>query len=425
MAMALVLGAMPAQAASNTVYVIHGIGARNQVPVAFDTYFTGCQTPRPEPHLTANTMYDTSTPGPLGTAFWAVEVQQPDLANGPSLGYADLADFTSASLQVLNQNPSGGDSEGARLYVFAWGEDGTQWSGVSDIGEVAAGSGWQTVSGDSTAVFTWLHYPANTQDLGPPISDVPFTGTIAQLEAQQDVEAGGRVGISMGCGGGPFGFDGPTFSQGDDASVTLDLETTGVTAVDGGPVDFVIDDRATDQINCSLRGDDYYWYEQGDLTLQARPAGSHAWRNVETLPQQLDLADKYSNGLPMEARFSVTPNLNTAYRCAYGGAYPSTSPPEPILVADVIWARPRSLLVPRGHNIVIKGHVLPVVPGRKITLYRGTTPVAHARLDATGHYRFVMPATHRGKVNLAVATRTTLKHVGNIEGPFPIRIAAP
>jgi hypothetical protein len=419
-------GTLPAVAATSTVYVIHGYDSRNQTPLAFDTFFTGCETPRPEPHLSANTMYNTSTPSSLGSAFWAVEVQQPDLANGPSVGFDDLSDFTSASLDVLNQNPSGGASEGARLYAFVRGKDGTQWSGLANIGTVAAGTGWQTVSADSSAVFTWLHYPAITQDLDPPISEVPFTGTLAQLQSQQDLEAGGRIGISMGCEGGPFGFDKPTFSQGN-TSVTLDLETSGVTAVDGGPVDFLIIDQDSDQIDCSLRDDDYYWYEQGDLTLQAKPAGSHIWTDVQTVAQKLDPTDKFSNGLPMPARFSVTPDINTAYRCIYAGTYPGISLPEPVLVADRIWAHPRSVVVRRGQNIVIRGRVLPVVPGRRITLYNytTTTALAHTKLDAAGRFRLAVPATDRGELNLVVATRTTDRHVGNATGPFLIRVVRP
>jgi hypothetical protein len=128
-----------------------------------------------------------------------------------------------------------------------------------------------------------------------------------------------------------------------------------------------------------------------------------------------------TNNTPLPATFTVTPHLNTAYRCVYAGPDPSTSRPEPILVYDRIWAVPRRVRVPQGHEVVIHGHVLPVDPGRRITLYRGRQIVDHTRLDDTGHYRLETRVRHRGPVRFVVATATTRKHVGSLV-PVLIRV---
>jgi hypothetical protein len=421
-AAALLAGVAPVGAATGDVVVVRGFFVMNQVPGAFDTELTGCDSPGPEPHGIPNTMVNTSTGSPLGEAFWAVDGKQQDVADGPSRGYDVVSDFTSVSLDVLNQNPPGdGGAEGARVYAFVGAGDGTVWSGLADAGQVAAGSGWQTVSGDASTVFEWLHYPRASLD-NQPISDVPFMGTIAQLQAEEETgDNGGRVGISMGCGGGAYGFDGATFGLGD-TSTTFDLETTGTSVVDGGPASFLMPGGETDEVQCALYdGDDYTWYEEGDLTLQSRAAGTHTWRNVDTGRQQITAG---VNGLPDRVSFTVSPNLNTAYRCAYAGTYPSTSRPEPILVYDRIWARARNERVPRGHTIVIHGHVLPAAPGRRVSLYLEGRVVAHTRLDATGHYRLHTPARHLGQEQLAVATATTRKHVGSLT-PVVIQVVRP
>jgi hypothetical protein len=271
------------------------------------------------------------------------------------------------------------------------------------------------VSGDSSAVFTWLHFPS-ASDI--PISDVPFGGTLAQLAAQKTGDTVGRIGISMGCGGGPYGFDGATFTQGD-SSVTYDLQTSGSTVSHAAAEEFLLPAGRADSVECQLFDADQSWYEVGDLTLQAKSPGSGGWHDVATASQQFTDG---VNGLPAAPRFTVTPVLNTAYRCTHGGTYPSVSNVDPVLVFDLIWATPRDVRVDKGHNIVIRGHVLPAVPGRRVTLYRGRHAVGHTRLDAGGHYRFVTPARRRGQVRFLVVTATTRRHVGGVSGPMLVDV---
>jgi hypothetical protein len=424
----LLVGMAPATAVvTNTVYVVQGFSVTNQVDLGsgFSTEYTGCSTPRDVSHSSASVMYNTATPSPLGAAFWAENFASTDVANGPSRVYDSLSDFTSATLEVLNQNPLGGKSEGARLYAFVYADDGTYWSGLSDLGPVPADSTWHTVAGDASATFTWLHYPhlPATGWPGQPINDTPFAGTIAQLEAQQlpAGDEGGRVGISMGCGGGTFGFDGATFGLGD-TSATFDLESTGASVASVIPETFILYAGRSEGIECELRADDYLWYEQADLTLQAKPAGTQLWQNLATAAQHVPT--DWIFGYPEFPRFNITPMLNTAYRCRWAGGDPSVSAPEPVLVADVLTVRSRSDHVTRGHPIVLHGSLRPLDPGRRILLYRGQSLVEHTRLDKNGHYRFVLPTHHAGLLELSVATKTTRKHVGSII-PYPIRVTKP
>lgn len=419
------VGVDPAAAAvTNTVFVVHGFYVTNQVDLGadFTTEYTGCSTPRDLSHTSASVMYNTASPGPLGSAFWAENSLSPDIGNGPSRFYDDLSDFTTASLDVIDQNPLGGSAEGARLYAFVSADDGTYWSGLSDIGLVPADATWHTVSGDSSAAFTWLHYPhlPSAGWPGQPISDTPFTGTLAQLEAQQMPAGneGGQIGISMGCGGGTFGFDAATFGLGD-TSATFDLESTGTSVSKVVPQDFLVYAGNKDSVECELTGADDLWYEQAALTLQAKAAGTHRWRNIGTEPQFVP--SNWIYGYPEEPRFTVAPMLNTAYRCVWAGGDPSVSRPEPIGVVDVLTVRAPSPHVSEGQDVVLHGSLRPLTPGRRILLFRGAQLIERTRLDKNGHYRFVVPTRRRGRLNLAVATNSNHQHIGSIV-PYPVKV---
>jgi hypothetical protein len=129
-------------------------------------------------------------------------------------------------------------------------------------------------------------------------------------------------------------------------------------------------------------------------------------------------------GYPESPHFTITPMLNSAYRCLWSGGDPSVGKPEPVLVADVLTVRSRSDRVPKGHNLVLHGSLRPLDPGRRVLLYRGGNVLERTRLDSSGHYRFVVPTHHRGLLDLAVATKTSRKHVGSIVA-YQVRVTKP
>jgi hypothetical protein len=353
----------------------------------------------------------TSVPDtPVGQAAWAMDLLSETGAFGPDQAYSRLGDFTSASLDVVNQNPTG--TEGARVYAEA--RDGTTtWWGTADEVDLAAGTGWHTVSADAATSFTWWQYQNQTGDR---VGDAPFTGTVAQLVAGGlTVDQGGVVGVGMGCGGGAFAFDAPSFGIGGDIT-TYDLETTGSSITLSNPTAGLVFAREPVPFHVLLSDSDGTPYQHGDVALQARPYGSPTWSTIGTA------GVSYEDGGRHSGQVTVRPLVTAAYRWVYAGTDPSVSDPTKILVQPrLVLVSPRAV-VHKGDPIRLRGYVLPAKPGVRVHLHRGRHLLRRPVIDANGRFHTTVKARSRGPWTLYLTIRRTPGNRTSVSSPVTVRV---
>jgi rare lipoprotein A len=146
------------------------------------------------------------------------------------------------------------------------------------------------------------------------------------------------------------------------------------------------------------------------VVLEFARRGDSAWRRLSSSTVAGDgsfrLAATLAQSGVVRALDASTGAQTPLLARASGGAVAQTSAPVPVDVAAAVRVRPRPISVLGGQAVLVRGRLLPGVPGRKVSL--------QGRQD--GRWQTLSSTRTRS------AGRFVLRYVANVAGQEPIRV---